>query len=92
MPTGLSRGWQTLAEASLAAVLVGVAVSALLLTLLAGAVDQRKLEDALKLSQEDLAAQRALADKAEGSRLLEVQRHLDLQAQASERKALRFHR
>lgn len=85
-PTGLNLGWQTLAEASLAAVLVGVAVSALLLTLLAGAVDQRKLEDALKLSQEDLAAQRALADKAEGSRLLEVQRHLDLQAQASEHR------
>lgn len=85
-PTGLNLGWQSLSDVPLGGVVLAIAVLALLLALLGGALDQRRQAAALRLTQQELQSQRDLADKAEGSRLLEVQRHLDLQAQASEHR------
>lgn len=81
----LELGFRSI-EWPLGLALLGVAVLALLLTLLAAAVDHRRHLAHLRQTEQQLQAQRNLADKAEGSRLLEVQRHLDLLAQASEHR------
>jgi hypothetical protein len=85
-PTGLSLGWQQFSQASLALAVLGVAVAGLLLALVGGALDQRRSDEALQAAERELRAQRALADKAEGSRMAELQRHIDLQAQATQHR------
>ena len=84
--TGLSLGVWHWSQTNLAMAMLGVAVVGLLLALVGGAVDQRGNENALRQALRDLAAQRELADKAEGSRMAELQRHMDLQAQAAQHR------
>jgi uncharacterized integral membrane protein len=86
-PSGVSLGWRQLADAPLGLVVLGAAVLGLLLSLAGGAMDQRRQQLALRQALEEVQAQRTLANQAEGSRFTELQRHLDLQAQAAEHRA-----
>lgn len=85
-PTGLSLGWLQFPQASLPLAVLGLAVLGLLLTLVGAALDQRRSQEAARRAETELNAQRALADKAEGSRMAELQRHMDLQAQAAQHR------
>lgn len=84
--TGVSLGVGRWSQINPALAMLGVAVVGLLLALIGGALDQRSSEQTLRRAQQDLAAQRELADKAEGSRMAALQRHLDLQAQATQHR------
>lgn len=84
-PTQLNLGWRTL-EAPLGLVMSVLAGLGLLLALLAAGVSGMGHARERKRLEQDLQAQKDLAEKAEGSRFAELQRHLDLQAQASEHR------
>ena len=84
-PTEINLGWRTL-EAPLGLVMLGLAGLGLVLALLAAGMSGMGHARERKRLEQDLQAQKDLAEKAEGSRFAEIQRHLDLQAQASEHR------
>ncbi len=81
----LNLGWQTV-QAPVGLVLLGLAALVLLLAAVGAAVAalaQRRRHQALAQS---LEAQRSLAERAEASRLTQLQRQIELQAQAAEHR------
>lgn len=84
-PTELNLGWRTV-EAPLGLVILALAGIGLVLALLAVGASEMVHARERKRLEHDLQSQRELADKAEGSRFAELQRHMDLQAQATEHR------
>lgn len=81
----LNLGWRTV-QAPLGLVFLGLAALALLLAAGTAAVAGWQQGRERRSLAQERDAQRALAEKAEGSRFAELQRHLDLQAQAVEHR------